>query len=139
MRRSVASLLIPLVAAAAPAAAAAPVSHPALISADEAMTAYRTAFQAVVDPCAAPAADAGEIVVCGEREDGPSPYRAPIALPPAPGTRVAGEPLTTVEAMGSRERCSTVGMDQACSGGLPVFQMIGLGLKVIEALVTPEE
>jgi hypothetical protein len=43
---------------------------------------------------------------------------------------VTGEPLTTVEIMGVRETCSTVGPNQNCGGGLPIIPIAAFLVKV---------
>jgi hypothetical protein len=63
---------------------------------------------------------AGEIVVCGR--GGPDPNRLPLPVTPEPGDRNAGEPPDAAEALAlSRQRCTTVGPNQQCSGGLPIL------------------
>jgi hypothetical protein len=62
----------------------------------------------------------GDIVVCGR--SGPDPNRLPLPLPPEPGARHAGEPPDPVEALAlNAEKCTTVGPNQQCGGGLPVI------------------
>jgi hypothetical protein len=64
--------------------------------------------------------DAGEIVVCGRQ--GPDPNRLPLPVPREPGARVAGEPPDPSDALAlSNQKCTTVGRDQQCSGGLPIL------------------
>ncbi|HEY1146771.1 MAG TPA: hypothetical protein VGE84_10575, partial [Allosphingosinicella sp.] len=55
-----------------------------------------------------------------------------------PGTRVAGEPVGAVEAAGSRETCSTVGPNQNCGGGLPVFAIVGAVVQIIAKAIEPD-
>ena len=61
-----------------------------------------------------------DIVVCGRQ--GPDPNRLPLPLEPEPGARHAGEPPAPAEALAlSAQRCTTVGPNQQCSGGLPIL------------------
>ena len=61
-----------------------------------------------------------EIVVCGRQ--GPDPNRLPLPVPPEPGDRRAGEPPDPSEALAlSAEKCTTVGPNQQCGGGLPIL------------------
>ena len=61
-----------------------------------------------------------DIVVCGRI--GPDPNRLPLPVPPEPGARHAGEPPVPGEALAlSAEKCTTVGPDQQCGGGLPII------------------
>ena len=62
----------------------------------------------------------GDIVVCGRQ--GPDPNRLPLPVEPEPGARHAGEPPDASEALAlSAEKCTTVGPNQQCSGGLPII------------------
>ena len=103
-------------AAAAMAAAPAPAAPP--LSADEALARQRSSLRSglglVCDR------DSGEIVVCGRQ--GPDPNRLPLPVPPEPGARIAGEPADPSEALAlSAEKCTTVGPNQQCSGGIPIL------------------
>jgi hypothetical protein len=61
-----------------------------------------------------------EIVVCGRI--GPDPNRLPLPVPPEPGARNSGEPADPSEALAlSAEKCTTVGPNQQCGGGLPLI------------------
>jgi hypothetical protein len=61
-----------------------------------------------------------DIVVCGRT--GPDPNRLSLPVPPEPGARHAGEPPDATEALAlSKEKCTTVGPNQQCGGGLPVI------------------
>lgn len=83
--------------------------------------------------------DNGEILVCGKRSRGDD-LRLPLPVAPDPGARTAGLMPTGVDAIASAEDpCTPVGPNQRCSGGLPVIQMILTGVKVVEALVDPDE
>ena len=79
--------------------------------------------------------DSGDIVVCGRQ--GPDPNRLPLPVPPEPGARHAGEAAAPSEALAlSAEKCTTVGPNQQCSGGLPIIPiaiwLIQTAIKVAE-------
>ncbi|MEO7178548.1 MAG: hypothetical protein ABIW83_06875 [Allosphingosinicella sp.] len=106
------------IAAAALASAAAPAAPPG--SADEALARQRSSLRAGLGlGCDR---DAGEIVVCGRQ--GPDPNRLPLPVQPEAGARNAGEPADPGDALAlSNQKCTTVGRDQHCSGGLPILPM----------------
>lgn len=108
------------------------------LTADEAMETYRRTFQSP-DQLDCPGGEDGDIVVCGRRREGPAPERLPLPVSPDPGMRVAGEPVGAVEAAGSRETCSTVGPNQNCGGGLPVFEIVGALAKIAGELLNPDD
>ncbi|MFL6845739.1 MAG: hypothetical protein ACJ8ER_12755 [Allosphingosinicella sp.] len=61
----------------------------------------------------------GEIIVCGRA--GPDPNRLPLYQPDE-GRHETGEPPEALDALAlSKQRCTTVGPNQQCSGGLPVI------------------
>jgi len=73
----------------------------------------------------------GEIVVCGRT--GPDPNRLPLPVQPEPGARRGGEPVDPTETLAlSAEKCTTVGRDQQCSGGLPI---LGIALYIVQTVV----
>ena len=62
----------------------------------------------------------GDIIVCGRL--GPDPNRLPLPVPPEPGARHSGEPPDPSDALAlSAEKCTAVGPNQQCSGGLPIL------------------
>ena len=76
-----------------------------------------------------PATSEDEIVVCGSRDED---RRYRVASEPVPGARrrlIAGEPPSAVAALadGTPSRCTTVGPNQQCTGGLDIFA-IGFGI-----------
>ncbi len=72
----------------------------------------------------------GDIVVCGRQ--GPDPNRLPLPVPPEPGARHAGEPSAPSEALAlSAEKCTPVGQNQQCSGGLPI---LGIALMIVRTV-----
>jgi hypothetical protein len=73
----------------------------------------------------------GEIVVCGR--PGPDPNRLPLPVEPEPGARNSGEPPDPADSLAlTRQRCTTVGPDQQCSGGLPI---LGIALWLVQTAV----
>ncbi|HEX8625669.1 MAG TPA: hypothetical protein VF782_11395 [Allosphingosinicella sp.] len=75
--------------------------------------------------------DAAEIVVCGRQ--GPDPDRLPLPVPPEPGARIGGEPAVPSEALAlSDQKCTTVGRNPRCSGGLPI---LGIALYIAQTVV----
>lgn len=75
--------------------------------------------------------EAGEIVVCGRQ--GPDPNRLPLPVPPVPGARIAGEPADPGDALAlSAEKCTPVGQNQQCSGGIPI---LGIALMIVQTVV----
>ena len=77
----------------------------------------------------------GDIVVCGRA--GPDPNRLPLPVPPEPGARHSGEPADPSDALAlSADKCTTVGPNQQCSGGLPIIPiaiwLIRTAIKVAE-------
>jgi hypothetical protein len=127
-----ASLGLLMIGLAAPAGAAEPVT------AEAAMERYRT-FIAPVSVLNCPkAASPDEIVVCGRTEER-DPNRLPLPPGPVPGRIVKGEAISAVEAMGTRETCSTVGPNQNCGGGLPVIPILMTAAKVAIHLIKGDE
>ncbi|HEX8308909.1 MAG TPA: hypothetical protein VF645_10890 [Allosphingosinicella sp.] len=101
---------------AALAAARATAAPP--LSAEEALARQRSSLRAEIGlDCDR---DSAEIVVCGRT--GPDPNRLPLPIRPERGARNAGEPSDPKDALAlSDQKCTTVGRDQHCSGGLPVL------------------
>lgn len=108
-------------------------------TAEQAMENYRLTFKPPevreVRECARQPDN--DIVVCGRR-DLPD-QRLPLPLDPVPGERTAGEPPTALTAAGSRERCSTVGPNQECGGGLPLLGAALFVLRSAAALASPDD
>jgi hypothetical protein len=125
-------------AAALTAFLAASAATAQVLTAEEALENYRAAFDSVSVLDCPESSDPDAIVVCGRRPGAPDPNRLPLPVQPLPGDRVAGEAISSVEAAGTREKCSTVGPNQQCGGGLPVFQVIGVAVKAVQALVDPD-
>lgn len=103
-------------AAAALASAPAPAAPPA--SADEAIARQQASLRSGLGlDCDR---GGGEIVVCGR--SGPDPDRLPLPVEREPGARIAGEPADPSDALAlTAEKCTTVGPNQQCGGGLPIL------------------
>jgi hypothetical protein len=122
--RPIAGLLIGalLAGAAAPASAAPPAT------AEEALARQQAGLQRSLGLDCERGGD--DIVVCGRQ--GPDPNRLPLPVPPEPGARVAGEPAAPSEALAlSAEKCTTVGPNQQCSGGLPI---LGIAIMIVQTV-----
>ena len=83
-------------------------------TAEQAMENYRLTFKPL-EPrdCAQPGK---EIALCGKRD---LPDQRLPPLDPVAGERIAGEP--PIPLTGSGQRCSSVGPNQDCGGGLPLL------------------
>jgi hypothetical protein len=107
---------LPIGALLAGAAACASAAAPA--TADEALARQRDSLRASLALDCGRAR--GDIVVCGRQ--GPDPNRLPLPVEPEPGARHSGEPPAPSEALAfGAEKCTTVGPNQQCSGGLPII------------------
>jgi hypothetical protein len=104
---------------------------PTIVTADEAIAMDRVRVGAILDTeCPTGVLDA-EVVVCGRRP-GYQRYRVPMTGPDVSrGTRArAGDAQLAAMEAGS-QRCSTVGRDQQCGGGL---DLIGIGFAVVRGI-----
>ncbi len=119
----------------ATAAAAAPAQT---LTADQAMANYRDAFVPLIELDCPESTDPDEIVVCGRPIGTPDPNRLPLPVAPLPGDRVAGEAMSSVEAGNIKDECSPVGRHSSCGGLVPIFPIIGVAVKAVEALVDGE-
>ncbi|HEX8063921.1 MAG TPA: hypothetical protein VF535_11975 [Allosphingosinicella sp.] len=123
------------IAAAALAPAAAQAGPPA--SADEALARQQASLRSGLGlDCDRGSA---EIVICGRQ--GPDPNRLPLPVAPEPGARNSGEPADPSAALAlSAEKCTTVGRNQQCSGGLPILGIaIWLARTAVKAVKAAEE
>ena len=112
--------------AAALASAAQPAAAQETMTAEEVVEAFEKEWPTVAKLDCPQAADPDEIVVCARRER----YRIGPSERPI-GSRTPGETLRGSEALAlGSERCSTVGRNQSCSGGLP---LIPIALFAIDA------
>jgi hypothetical protein len=111
--------IVGLVIGALLAGAAVPVSAAPPTTAEEALARQQAGLQRSLGlDC--DRGGPGDIVVCGRQ--GPDPNRLPLPVEPEPGARIAGEPASPSEALAlSAEKCTTVGPNQQCSGGLPLI------------------
>ena len=101
---------------------------PTIVTADEAIAMDRARVRDVVEADCPPGQLDEEVIVCGRRP-GYQRYRVPISGPDiSQGTRErAGDAqLYAMDAGGTR--CSAVGRDQQCGGGLDV---IGIGFAIV--------
>lgn len=104
--------------------------QPTIVTADEAIAMDRVRVHSVLDTECPPGLDA-EVVVCGRRP-GIQRFRVPAADPVAgrgTGVRAGDAQLYAMEA--NNQRCTPVGRDQQCGGGLNV---IGIGLTIIRGI-----
>ena len=113
--------------AAALAAAPAPAQPP--LTAEEALARQQSSLRSGLGlGCDRTTA---EIVVCAR--PGPDPNRLPLPVQPEPGARIAGEPVDPGETLAlSAEKCTPVGQNQQCSGGLPI---LGIALMIVQTVV----
>ena len=100
-------------------------------SVDALVATQRDSVSGVVRPRCERGPDPEEIVVCGTRDD--ERYRVPAQL--VPGSipardRAGGEQLAALAA--NDQRCTPIGRDQQCNGGLDV---IGIGFTIARAIV----
>ena len=119
-----AGTLIAALLAAAPAPALAQ-------SVDTLVAAQQDGIRGVVRPRCERSPDPEEIVVCGTRDD--ERYRVPPQLVPGSipaGARAGGEQRAALAA--NDQRCTPVGRNQQCNGGLDV---IGIGFTIARAIV----
>lgn len=114
-------------AAAALVSASAPAAPP--LTAEEALARQQSSLRSGLGlDCER---GAGEIVVCGRQ--GPDPNRLPLPVPPEPGARRSGEPVDPRETLAlSDQKCTTVGRNPRCSGGLPI---LGIALFIAQTVV----
>jgi hypothetical protein len=104
--------------------------QPTLVTADEAIAMDGARIRNFVQTECPPGLES-EVVVCGRRP-GYQRYRVPMTGPDvSPGTRerAADAQLAAMEAGGTR--CSAVGRDQECGGGLDV---IGIGFAIARGI-----
>jgi len=104
--------------------------QPTIVTAEEAIAMDRARVHAVLDRECPPALNE-EVVVCGRRQ-GFQRYRLPMAeaeLGRATGVRAGDAQLYAMEA--GSTRCSAVGRDQQCGGGL---DLIGIGFTIVRGI-----
>ena len=107
------------------------VDQPTIVTADEAIAMDRARLRNMVGTACPQGLLDSEVVVCGRRE-GIQRYRVPAADPVA-GAGMRSRPgdaqLYAMEA--NNQRCSPVGRDQQCGGGL---NMIGIGAAIVQGI-----
>jgi len=103
---------------------------PTIVTADEAVAMSRRQVSDMVGRSCPPGTTDSDVIVCGRRE-GVSRYRLPLPVEPTPGRRerAGGEQLAAMDA--GHTRCSAVGRDQQCGGGL---DMIGIGFAIVRGV-----
>lgn len=75
--------------------------------------------------------DSVDIVVCARQ--GPDPDRLPLPVSPEPGARRSGEAIDPSETLAlSAEKCTAVGPNQQCGGGLPI---LGIAAMIVQTVV----
>ena len=105
--------------------------QPTLVSADEAIAMDRVRMRDVVNTECPPGQLDEDVVVCGRRQ-GFQRYRVPMAgADTSEGTRerAADAQLYAMEA--GSTRCSAVGRDQECGGGLDI---IAIGFTIVRGI-----
>lgn len=102
-------------------------AQPRPVTAEEAMEVHKRTFSAVPKQECGDAAGQEEIVVCGNRNN--ERYR--VTVPPAPGQRVRGEPLSTLEGI-KPETCTNIGQTRGC----PYVDFYGIGLMIAKKVIT---
>ena len=105
--------------------------QPTIVTADEAIAMDRARLRNMVGTACPQGLLDSEIVVCGRRE-GIQRYRVPAADPVA-GAAMRSRPgdaqLHAMEA--NDQRCSPVGRDQQCGGGL---DLLGIGFMIVRGI-----
>jgi hypothetical protein len=102
---------------------------------DELMAAYRVRTQ-VVRPCDR---SGGGIVVCGNRAERNARERLPLPREPEEGGILRGEAPRASAAPVRQGACGVSGGQGAgCTGGLPVFQAVGVLVKAATAVIDPD-
>lgn len=104
---------------------------PTLVTADEAIAMDRTRMRDFVETDCPPDRFGEEVIVCGRRP-GIQRYRVPMSAPnvsPGRHNRAGGEQLAAMDAGGTR--CSAVGRDHGCGGGLDVF---AIGFAIVRGI-----
>ena len=104
--------------------------QPTLVTADEAIAMDRARVRDVLDT-ECPAGLDDEVVVCARRP-GYQRYRVPMSGPDVSrGTRERAADAQLYAMGAGSERCSAVGRDQQCGGGLDI---IGIGFAVVRGI-----
>jgi hypothetical protein len=105
--------------------------QPTLVTADEAIAMDRARVRDILDSECPPGLD-DEVVVCARRP-GYQRYRVPMTGPDvSPGTRARAADAQLYAMEAGSTRCSAVGRDQQCGGGLDI---IGIGFAIARGIV----
>lgn len=99
---------------------------------------YRDTFAPVSELDCPKSEDPDEIVVCGRAPGAADPNRLPLPVQPLPGARDRAESLSAAEMLNREESCSPVGPNNGCGGLVPIAPIIGVAVKVVQALVEGE-
>ena len=102
------------------------------VTADEVTANYRRMFPPI-DLLDCPPGAEDEVVICARRMR-QSP-RLPLPQEPPEGQRMAGQPPSAANVVNRSDRCSTVGPNQSCSGGLPFAPAVIFVGKLIGKLI----
>jgi hypothetical protein len=106
--------------------------QPTIVTADEAIAMDRARLRSMVGTDCPPGQLDDEVIVCGRRE-GIQRYRVPMADPVAGGGMRARAGDAQLHAMAANDqRCSPVGRDQMCGGGLDI---IAIGFTIARGIV----
>lgn len=121
--------------ASAPAAAQQALPAPQ-ITAEEAMATYRATAEPALRSCPQ-SSRSEEVIVCARVDE--NRYRAPLYAAPdeGPATRAGGEQRDAM-AVGS-STCTPVGRAQRCSGGLPIFAIVGYVAQVLVEVIRGDD
>ena len=104
---------------------------PTLVTADEAIAIDRTRIRTVIDAECPQGQLDDEVVVCGRRP-GFQRYRVPMSGPDVSrGTRERAADAQLYAMGAGSERCSAVGRDQMCGGGLDI---IAIGFTIVRGI-----
>jgi hypothetical protein len=105
--------------------------QPTIVTADEAIAMDRARVHAIIDRDCPPGLLDEEVVVCGRRP-GFQRYRVPMAGPDvSSGTRTRAGDAQLYAMEGNDQRCSPVGRDQMCGGGM---DLIGIGFTIARGI-----
>ena len=105
--------------------------QPTIVTADEAIAMDRARVHAIIDRECPPGLLDEEVVVCGRRP-GVQGYRVPMTGPDfSQGTRTRAGDAQLHAMAANDQRCSPVGRDQMCGGGI---DLIGIGFTIVRGI-----
>jgi len=106
--------------------------QPTLVTADEAIAMNRVRVRSLLETECPPGQLDEEVIVCGRRP-GFQRYRVPMTGPDVSrGTRERAADAQLYAMGAGSERCSAVGRDQMCGGGLDI---LGIGATIVRGIV----